>query len=86
MSREQLEKLMTARNNKTFSIQEKVAEKAKLEALGISSEEAENLQDLYVQQHMHLFTEYAVDLVEPDAMIFDVEGFAHKAVWYTKPK
>ncbi|HCB51878.1 TPA: hypothetical protein DEP21_04940 [Patescibacteria group bacterium] len=33
MSREQLEKLMAAWNNKTFSIQEKVAEKAKLEAL-----------------------------------------------------
>jgi hypothetical protein len=33
MSRDQLEKLMTARNNKTFSIQEKVAEKEKLDAL-----------------------------------------------------
>jgi len=33
MSKEQLEKLMSARASKTFSIQEKVAEKAKMEAL-----------------------------------------------------
>jgi hypothetical protein len=33
MSRDQLEKLMTAWNNKTFSVQEKVSAKAKLEAL-----------------------------------------------------
>jgi hypothetical protein len=33
MSREQLEKLMTARNSKTFSLQEKIAEKAKMESI-----------------------------------------------------
>jgi len=33
MSRDQLEKLMNAWNNKSFSLQEKVAEKAKLESL-----------------------------------------------------
>lgn len=86
MSRDQLEKLMNAWNNKTFSVQEKVAEKAKLESLGISSEESENLQDLFVQQHLHAFTEYSVDGVEPDAILFDTEANSHKAIWYTKPK
>ena len=74
MSKEQLEKLMAARSNKTFSIQEKVAEKAKLEALGITQEEAENVQDLFVQDRMHFFTEYAVDEVEPDAIVFDTSN------------
>ena len=77
---------MEAWNKKTFSLQEKVAEKAQMEALGISPEEAENLQDLFVQQHMHFFTEYAIDGVEADAIIFDTEGSNHKAIWYTKPK
>lgn len=86
MSRGQLETLMEAWNKKTFSLQEKVAEKAQMEALGITPEEAENLQDLFVQQHMHYFTEYAVDGVEADAIIFDTEGTNHKAIWYTKPK
>lgn len=35
---------------------------------------------------MHFFTEYAIDGVEADAMIFDTEGSSHKAIWYTKPK
>ena len=86
MSRNQLETLMAAWSNKTFSAQEKVAEKAQMEALGITWEEAENLQDLYVQQHMHFFTEFAIDGVEADAMIFDTEGSNHKAIWYTTPK
>lgn len=86
MSRDQLEKLMTAWSNKTFSVQEKVAEKAKLEALGISPEESENLQDMFVQQHLHMFTEYAIDGVEPDLILFDTEANSHKAIWYTKPK
>ena len=86
MSRNQLETLMAAWSNKTFSAQEKVAEKAQMEALGITGEEAENLQDLYVQQHMHFFTEFAIDGVEADAMIFDTEGSNHKAIWYTTPK
>jgi hypothetical protein len=33
MQKQQLEKLMDAWNSKTFSIQEKVAEKAKLESM-----------------------------------------------------
>ena len=86
MERGQLEKLMTARSNKTFSLQEKVMEKAKMEAIGISEEEMENMNDIFVQQHTAYFTEFAVDGVEPDAIIFDTEYYAHKAIWYTKPK
>jgi len=86
MSKAQLEKLLAARSTKTFSIQEKVAEKAKMEALWISSTESENMQNQFVQDRMHFFTEYAVDEVEPDAIIFDTSNQGHKAVWYTKPK
>ena len=86
MERGQLEKLMTARTNKTFSIQEKVMEKARLESLGITEEEVENLHDLFVEQHTTYFTEFAIDGVEPDAIIFDTEYYAHKAIRYNKPK
>jgi hypothetical protein len=86
MSRDQLEKLMTAWSNKTFSIQEKVMEKAKFEAMGITPEEAETLQDMFVSNHLHYFTEYAIDDVEPDAIVFDLANYSHKALRYTKPK
>jgi len=86
MERNQLEKLMAAWSNKTFSLQEKIMEKARLESLGITEEEVENLHDLFVEQHTAYFTEFAIDGVEPDAIIFDTEYYAHKAIWYTKPK
>ena len=86
MQKDQLERLMDARGKKTFSIQEKVAEKAKMDALGIDEKESENLHDIYVEQHLHCFTEYAIDTVEPDAIIFDTANYLHKAIWYTKPK
>lgn len=86
MSRWQLEKLMNAWSNKTFSVQEKIAEKARLESLGITPGEADNLQDMFVQQNMHFFTEYSIDWVEPDAILFDTEGNNHKAIWYQEPK
>jgi len=44
------------------------------------------MQNQFVQDRMHFFTEYAVDEVEPDAIIFDTSNQGHKAVWYTKPK
>ena len=44
------------------------------------------LQDMYVQQNLHMFTEYAIDENEPDAIIFDTDGTHHKAVWYDEPK
>lgn len=86
MERGQLEKLMMARSNKTFSVQEKIMEKAKMEAIGISEFELENLHDIFVEQHIPYFTEFAIDGIEPDAIIFDTEYYAHKAIWYTKPK
>ena len=86
MERGQLERLMMARSNKTFSVQEKIMEKAKMEAIGISEIEVENLHDLFVEQHIPYFTEFAIDGVEPDVIIFDTEYYAHKAIWYTKPK
>jgi len=48
--------------------------------------EAENMQDQFVQDRMHFFTEYAVEEVEPDAILFDTNNQGHKAIWYTKPK
>lgn len=86
MEREQLEKLMAARSNKTFSMQEKIMEKARLQSLGITEEEVENLHDLFVEQHTSYFTEFTIDSEEPDAIIFDTEAYSHKAIWYTKPK
>lgn len=86
MERGQLEKLMAARANKTFSVQEKIMEKARLESLGITEEEIENLHDLFVEQHASYFTEFAIDGEEPDAIIFDTEYYSHKAIRYSKPK
>jgi len=86
MQKDQLEKLMDAWNKRTFSLQEKVMEKAKLEALGLNKQETENYQDQFVQQHAHLFTEYEIDETAPDAIIYDTANYSHKAVWYEKPK
>ena len=86
MQRNQLEKLMDAWSKKTFSLQEKIAEKARYEALGMSQEEAENLQHPFVLQHESKFTEYEIDGEAPDAIIFDTDHLVHKAVRYTKPK
>ena len=86
MQKDQLEKLMDAWGKKTFSLQEKVAEKAKYEAFGMNPEEIENLQHPYVIQNETKYTEYEIDGIEPDAIIFDVDNGIHKAVRYTKPK
>lgn len=86
MERWQLEKLMTAWANKTFSVQEKIMEKARLESLWVTEEEVENLGDLFVEQHTSYFTEFAINKIEPDAIIFDTENYSHKAIWYKKPE
>ena len=57
MEREQLETLMNAWSKKSFSAQEKVAEQAKYEGLGLSVKEAKNLQDFQVQQNSKRFSE-----------------------------
>lgn len=73
MEREQLEALMNAWNKKTFSVQEKIAEKARYEGLGLLEKEIKNLQDLSVQQHQGLFHEVLINEKEADAMIVDME-------------
>lgn len=86
MQRNQLEKLMDAWSKKTFSLQEKIAEKARYEALGLSTEEAENLQNPFVLQHESKYTEYEIEWIAPDAIIFDTDHFHHKAVRYNAPQ
>ncbi len=86
MERGQLEKLMAARTNKTFSVQEKIMEKARLEAIGVTEEEVENLHDLFIEQNTAYFTEFAIDGEEPDAIIFDTEHYHHKTIRYGKPQ
>ncbi len=86
MQKNQLEKLMDAWSKKTFSLQEKIAEKANMEALGISQQEAENLQHPFIIQQETKYTEYEINGEEPDAIIFDTDHFIHKAVRYTKPQ
>lgn len=86
MQKQQLEKLMEARNSKTFSMQEKVAEKAKLESMGLSTQEVENIQNNFIKDHLYYFTEFNIDGKEPDAIIFDTQHSGHKAIFYEKPK
>lgn len=86
MKKDELEKLMDAWSKKSFSLQEKVAEKAKLEGLGIDEKEFENLQDMYVQQKYQFFQEFTLEDNEPDYVIFDTKFHKEKAVWTTKPK
>ena len=86
MEKNQLERLMDARGKKTFSLQEKIAEKAKYEAFGMTPAEIEDAQHPYVIQNETKFAEYTIDGLEPDAIIFDVDSGANKAVRYEKPK
>ena len=84
MERWELESLMDAWSNKTFSIQEKIQEKAKLEWLGISEEEYDRAQDLEIQSKMHLFKDCKIDNIEPDGIIFDMKHNRHKICWFRK--
>lgn len=85
MERGQLESLLSARNKKTFSVQEKIAEKAKREGLGLSEMEASVLGDFDVQQNVHRFAEFTIDGQSADAMVMDIEHQNFKFVRYTKP-
>lgn len=85
MERWELESLMEAWNNKTFSVQEKIQEKAKLEWLGISEQEYEDSQDLLIQSKIHLFKDCKINWIEPDAIVFDTKNNRHKICWYRKP-
>lgn len=86
MEREQLEALMNAWNKKTFSVQEKIAEKARLEGLWVTEKQAQNLQDIAVQQVIGMFDEVSIGDTKADAMIVDTEQWNHKMIWYQSPK
>ena len=86
MERWQLEVLMNAWNKKSFSAQEKIAEQARFEGLGLSEKEAKNLQDFQVQQNTNWFVDASIEDKMADAMIVDVEQGNHKMIWYTAPK
>ena len=86
MEREQLEGLMNAWNKKTFSVQEKIAEKARLEGLWVTEKQAQNLQDIAVQQVIGMFDEVSIGDTKADAMIVDTEQGNHKMIWYQSPK
>ncbi|MDR0370060.1 MAG: type IV secretion system DNA-binding domain-containing protein [Candidatus Peribacteria bacterium] len=86
MERGQLESLLNAWNKKTFSAQEKIAEKSKLEGLGLSEEEAAALGDFNVQQNVHRFGDFTIDGEQADAMVMNIEHQNFKYIWYTKPE
>lgn len=84
MQKDELETLMNAWNKKTFSAQEKIADKAKLESLGLSEAEAALIQDPHVQAYMHLLEHYSIDKEQGDAVIFDLKDKRHKLVYNKK--
>ena len=86
MERGQLETLMNARSKKSFSVQEKIAEQARYEGLGLSAKEAKNLQDFQVQQNSKWFSEVRIGDRSADAMIVDTEQGNHKMIRYTQPQ
>ena len=86
MERTQLESLLNAWGKKTFSAQEKVAEKAKLEALWLDEEDSKNLQDFVVEQSIWEFDNFTVDWEQADAMVMDKDAKTFKYVWYKKPE
>lgn len=85
MERWELEWLMHAWGNKTFSKQEAIQEKAKLEWIWVSEQEYNNAQDIVVQSKINLFKDTKIDEIEPDAIIFDTKNNRHKLCWYRKP-
>ena len=86
MERGKLEKLMNAWNKKSFSAKERIAEKARLEWLGLTPKQVQDLNDLTVEQNIGLMSEVFIDEQPADAMIVDVEQGNHKLVRYEKPK
>ena len=86
MERTQLESLLNAWGKKTFSPQEKVAEKAKLEAMWLDEEDSKNLQDFVVEQSIWEFDNFMVGEEKADAMVMDKDNKTFKYVWYSKPE
>ena len=86
MERTQLESLLNARWKKKFSPQEKIAEKAKLEALWLDSEDISTLQDFSIEQVIWEFDSFMIDWEQADAMVMDKDAKTFKYVWYNKPE
>lgn len=86
IEKDRLERLLDAWNKKTFSQQEMVAEKAKLEGYGVTEKEFENIQNDIVQQHEYLFSEWTINGEQPDAIVYDTENSYHKAIFYKTPE
>ena len=85
MAREETEGLIQARAAKSFSAQEKMVEKVKLNSLGFSDRQIEFYQSPAGQTRVHLFKRYLLNGVMPDAIAFDTENEEHQAFRYTKP-
>lgn len=83
--RTKLEELLDAWNKKTFSLQEKIAEKAELESLWIEPDEIENIKNNIVEWELVTFQETKIDEEEADAIIFNIKNKKHKLVWYKEP-
>ncbi|MDR0282499.1 MAG: type IV secretory system conjugative DNA transfer family protein [Candidatus Peribacteria bacterium] len=86
MEKTQLENLLNAWGRKKFSAQEKIAEKAKLEGLGLTEAEASVLGDFTVQQQLHYFGQCMIGDQQPDAMIFDGDSQTFKFVYFKNPE
>ena len=85
MERGQLESLLNARWKKKFSQQEKIAERSRMEALGIDKEDIENLQDFIIEQSIWEFDSFVINWEQADAMVMDKEAKTFKYVWYSEP-
>ena len=85
MERDQLESLLNARGKKKFSQQEKIAEKARMEALGLDEEDIKNLQDFVVEQSIWEFDSFVINGEQADAMVMDKEAKTFKYIWYSEP-
>ncbi|GHW02690.1 hypothetical protein AGMMS50249_4760 [candidate division SR1 bacterium] len=85
MERGQLENLMTARNKKTFSVQEKIAQKSRLEGLGLTPEETKTLNDMEIQQNLRRMNDVMIGGELADGMIMNLENHVFKYVFFTKP-
>ena len=86
MKRDKLESLLNARWKKTFSPQEKIAEKARLEAVWLDEEDSKVLQDFVVEQSIKEFDSFVIEWEQADAMVMDRDAKTFKYVRYSKPE
>ena len=86
MERTQLESLLDARWKRTFSAQEKIMERARLEALWLDEEDAKVLQDFTVEQSIWEFDSFIIEWEQADAMVMEKDAKTFKYVRYKKPE